>query len=313
MKIIFAGTPHFALSSLEGLFNAGSNLVAVYTQPDRPAGRGHALTMTPVKAWALEHGLPIYTPQTLKTEEAQAIFKSLEPDLMIVVAYGLILPKNILEIPKLGCINVHASLLPRWRGASPIQHAVLSGDLQTGISLMQMDPGLDAGPILKSAVCPIGPADTASSLHDKLAVLGSHVLCESLEDLRTQRLTPTPQDLKFVTYAPKITKEMALMNWREEACVIERKIRAFFPSPIAYTYLNGQYLRVLQAELLDFNTQALPGTIIAVSHRGCDVATGSGILRILKLQEAGSKALSFDAFFHARGALFNEGAQFQCR
>lgn len=305
LKIVFAGTPEFAVPALETLLKSNHTVYAVYTQPDRPAGRGQKLMASPVKQLALQHNIPIFQPQSLRLPAEQQNLRALQPDLMIVVAYGLLLPKEVLTIPRLGCINIHASLLPRWRGAAPIQRAILAGDTTTGITYMQMDVGLDTGDMLQQIACSIESTDSAQNLHDKLSQIGANHLLALLEQLETGQLKPTPQDTNQATYAAKLEKTEALINWNLSAQQLERQVRAFNPWPVAYTHWNGEILRVWAAQQLTTDLSAnspsvIPGTIIAASKQGIDVATASGYLRLLKLQLPGGKALSAADFFNAR-------------
>jgi len=296
-KIIFAGTPDFAAASLQVLLDNGYNVCAVYTQPDRPAGRGQQLQISPVKSLALQHNIPVFQPQTLKNLEAQAQLIDLQADLMIVAAYGLLLPKAVLDAPKLGCINVHASLLPRWRGAAPIHRAMLAGDQMTGITIMQMDIGLDTGAMLLKMECPILPTDTGETLHDKLAAMGGKALILSLEKWKT--LKSEAQNGDLATYAKKIDKSEAQIDWNLSAVEIDRQIRAFNPYPVAQAEVNGLLLRIWKAQLLDVQTKNQAGSIICANKNGIDIATGDGILRLLTVQQAGKRALSVGDFLNA--------------
>ncbi|MBS0287885.1 MAG: methionyl-tRNA formyltransferase [Proteobacteria bacterium] len=287
MRIVFAGTPEFAAIQLQALLQAKFEIVAVYTQPDKPAGRGQHLHESEVKQIAKAHGLPIEQPNTLKTPQAQTTLAQYNADLMIVAAYGLLLPKAILETPRLGCINVHASLLPRWRGASPIQQAILHGDKETGVTLMQMDEGLDTGDMIATIGYTLSPQETAQSLHDKLAALGANLLVEKLPQINT--LTRTKQDPQLVTHAGKIHKEDALVNWQDSAINIDRKIRAFTPWPIAYTKIDGQILRLWQAQIV--NAKEKPGKIIEHTPQGIVIATGENSILITHAQLPGKKMM----------------------
>lgn len=298
-RIIFAGTPSFAVPSLLALLESKHTVCAVYTQPDRQAGRGRQLQASPIKLVALEHGIEVYQPVSLKPVEAQSQLQALQADLMIVAAYGLLLPKAVLEIPRFGCINVHASLLPRWRGAAPIQRALLAGDTMTGITLMQMDVGLDTGAMLKKESCEILPTDTGQTLHDRLAVLGAQMLTDTIDEI--EHLLATPQDDNQATYANKLEKAEAQLDWENPAIVLERQVRAFNPWPVAQTHLFNQTLRVWAA-------QALPspaiiehpiGSVIRCQREGIDVVTVEGILRLLKVQRAGGKPISVSDFLNA--------------
>lgn len=302
MKIIFAGTPDFACPSLQALIDSPHEIVAVYTQPDRPKGRGQQVIASPIKLLAQQHNLPVFQPLNLKTENLPAA------DVMIVAAYGLILPKRILDMPRYGCINVHASLLPRWRGASPIQQAILAGDKESGVTIMQMDIGLDNGDMLLQKKCAIGNDDTAQSLHDKIAELGATGLIDTLDLLEKSKLKPIKQDEALVTHAPKIQKSDAKINWRESAAEIERKIRGFNPWPIAFCEFKNQPLRIWQATALSEKAHKAPGTIEKHSKDALIVATGDGLLAIKKLQLAGGRPISAADFINAHKEINNETA-----
>jgi methionyl-tRNA formyltransferase len=302
LKLGFAGTPDFAVPALDRLA-AQHRICVVFTQPDRPAGRGQALHVSPVKRRALELGLTVRQPATFKSSEALEALRAAEVDALVVVAYGLILPVPVLKTPKWGCINIHASLLPRWRGAAPIQRALLAGDSTTGVTIMRMEAGLDTGPLLISRTTDIGPTDTAKTLHDRLAEMGAELICESLEALRAGCSREVPQPAEGV-YAEKIDKAEALIHWQQSAAQIDRQVRAFNPTPIAETRLNGEQLRVWDAE----PTEALklgraglpPGTVLSATPAGIDVVCGSGILRIRRLQLAGRKALPAAEFLRGQ-------------
>jgi len=300
LKILFAGTPDFAVPSLRALIASPARLVAVYTQPDRPAGRGRRLTASPVKETAIAHGVPVYQPATLKDPAAAAALADLQPDLMVVAAYGLLLPPAVLAAPRLGCINVHASLLPRWRGAAPIQRALLAGDKETGITIMAMEAGLDTGPMYLTRITAIAERETGGSLHDRLAVLGAEALMEALPGISTGRLQPVSQDPDGATYARKISKDEARVDWELPALEIERQIRAFNPWPIAETRLDGTHLRLWDAAAIDAPAEAPPGTVIAANKIGVDVATGQGLLRVTRLQLAGKRPMDAPDFINAR-------------
>ncbi len=312
-KIVFAGTPQFAVPALEALRAAAYPIVGVYTQPDRPSGRGRQLQASPMKHLALEWQLPLYQPTRLGTPQEAATLAALEPDLMIVAAYGLILPKSILEIPTRGCINIHASLLPQYRGAAPIQQAILSGDVESGVSIMRMDEGLDTGDVILSKRCPIESDDTSASLQERLAQLGAIALIEVLEQYAHNTQRYLPQDPNRASYAPKILKSDAHIDWQEPAVLIERKIRAFNPWPIAHAYCGDQCVRlwsakVLHQPIMPTGTPA-PGTIIAQNPDSLDVLTGHGVLRILELQWPSGKRLALSELLKSKGASLAVGSQ----
>ncbi|WP_455375536.1 methionyl-tRNA formyltransferase [Kaarinaea lacus] len=299
LNIIFAGTPEFAATHLQALIGSEHHIVAVYTQPDRPAGRGRKLTAGPVKQLALQHGLKICQPTSLKDKSEQQQLAEFNADLMVVVAYGLILPPEVLEAPRWGCINVHASILPRWRGAAPIQRAILAGDAETGITTMQMDKGLDTGDMLLVDKTPIHADDTAQTLHDRLAEMGAKTLLNTLGLLMKGELHPEKQDDKFATYAEKIKKQEARIDWRQSASQIHRMVCAFNPWPVTETRLDDKTIRIWQSCVLTESNTAEPGTVVAESRSGIDVTTGDGILRITKLQLPGGKPLAAAEFLNA--------------
>jgi methionyl-tRNA formyltransferase len=307
LKILFAGTPEFAASSLAGLLESEHEVLAVYTQPDRPAGRGRKLTASPVKALALAHGLPVLQPVSLRDEAAQRELAAWHADVLVVVAYGLILPEPVLAAPRLGCINVHASLLPRWRGAAPIQRAILAGDAETGVTIMQMDKGLDTGDMLHIVRCPIESTDTAGMLHDRLAELGAKALLHTLSALAQGDVRAESQNDARACYAEKLQKAEAHIDWQQSAEQLSRTVRAFNPWPVAFTRFGDKNLRIwfaiaLPADVGD-DTKMAPGTVLAESRDGIDVATGDGVLRIQQLQMPGGKALSAEQFLNAHSLL----------
>lgn len=299
LNIVYAGTPEFAAVALKALIDSPHNIIAVYTQPDRPAGRGRKLTASPVKVVAQEHDIPVYQPESLKDEDAQQQLAELKPDLMIVAAYGLLLPQAVLEAPRLGCLNIHASLLPRWRGAAPIQRAILAGDKETGITIMQMDVGLDTGDMLYKLATPITPEDTASSLHDRLAELGAHAITEALDGLQAGSLKPEKQDDALANYAKKLHKSEAAIDWTQAASQIARQVAAFNPWPVAQTNWQGEVLRLWEARALEQQTQAAPGSVIRADKQGIEIACGEGVLQALKLQRPGGKPQSAADFINA--------------
>lgn len=299
MRLIFAGTPEFSARALEALIAAGHTIALVLTQPDRPSGRGMKLTPSPVKTVALQHGLPIYQPLTLRDTEAQAQIRAVSAEAMIVAAYGLILPQAVLDIPPRGCINIHASLLPRWRGAAPIQRAILAGDTETGITLMQMDAGLDTGAMLSRHPLAIGTNETAGELHDRLASLGAAAIVDLLP--RLAEVVGEPQDERLATYADKIDKAQARLDWQRSASELLRQVRAYNPVPGAWTLLDGQPFKVWRAEEVTGDTGgALPGTVARAETDAIDVVCATGILRLLEVQVAGGKRLATSSFLAGR-------------
>jgi len=303
MRIIFAGTPEFAVPSLRVAMRR-REVVGVWTQPDRSAGRGRGMRASPVKREALAQNLPVFQPENLKTEAAQQQLRDLQPDVLVVVAYGLILPQAVLDIPRFGCWNVHASLLPRWRGAAPIQRAIEAGDTQTGVCLMQMQAGLDTGPILLHQAIAITDIDTGGSLHDRLAALGAQTLGDGLGLLRAG-LKPVlqPQSETGITYAHKLEKKQARLNWQQSALTLSRKVRAFHPWPMAEALLAEERLRIHAASALDENSSADPGKIIRTSSEGIDVACAEGVLRLTHVQREGGRPIRAVDYLNARPEL----------
>lgn len=301
MNLVFAGTPEFAVPALKALLDAGHTILAVYTQPDRPAGRGRKLGVSAVKEFALAHGLRVHQPVTLKPESEVETLRALQPDALIVIAYGLMLPPPILAIPLYGCINVHASILPRWRGAAPIQRAIEAGDESTGVTIMQMDAGLDTGAILALAATPIHEQDTGASLHDRLAEIGASLLVTALARLVRGEITPQAQDSAHATYATKLRKEEARIDWHTDASLLARRVRAFNPWPVAHTTLAGQTLRLWAAQHENKTVAGqLPGSVISADAEGVCVQCANGLLRITRLQLEGGKILAAQAFLNGR-------------
>ena len=300
MRIVFAGTPEFAVPSLRAVLDRGE-VVAVYTQPDRPAGRGRGMQASPVKIEALARGIDVLQPETLRTQVSRDALRALKPDLMVVVAYGLLLPPKILEIPRFGCWNVHASLLPRWRGAAPIQRAIEAGDRETGVCLMQMEQGLDTGPVLLCQKTPIGPDETAGQLHDRLARLGAQTLSDGLGLLRAGiKPVAIPQPTDRVEYARKLDKREARLDWTQPAEVLARKVRAFNPWPMAEATLDGERVRIHAARPMALAHRADPGALLLAGKDGIDVACGEGALRITMLQRDGGRAITAADWANAR-------------
>lgn len=307
MRIIFAGTPHFAAAALDALLVHEYQVVAVLTQPDRPSGRGMQLTASPIKQLALRNGLPILQPQTLKDTNIQKQLANYAADVMVVAAYGLILPQPVLEAPRLGCLNIHASLLPRWRGAAPIPRAILAGDSVTGITIMQMDEGLDTGDMLLKKSCPISEQDNALTLYDKLAIMGAEGIVETLRLLAQGKLQHEPQDNTYATYAAKLSKAEAQINWRDDATQIGRMVRAYNPFPVAQTAFEDTVIKVWQASVLG-NLKGYPGTVLSSGKEGIVVACGQGALCLEILQRANAKAM--DAAQFIQGFALRPGDRF---
>lgn len=299
LKIIFAGTPEFSVAPLQALIESRHEVIAVYTQPDRPAGRGRSMKPSPVKEKALEAGLPVYQPVNFREEADLSELEALNADVMVVVAYGLILPQRVLDAPKHGCLNIHASLLPRWRGAAPIQRAIQAGDSESGVTIMQMEAGLDTGPMLYKSVIEIAETETGGELHDRLMPLGAEALLATLDLLVDDRLEPEIQDDSLANYAHKLQKKEAQIDWSQSAVEIARMVRAFNPWPVAYTQLQNKTLRIWQAEALSVDHSAAPGNVIVTSADGIDVATADGILRITELQPEGKRKMSARDFLNA--------------
>jgi len=303
-RLVFAGTPEFAVPCLEACRASGADVVAVYTQPDRPAGRGRKLTPSPVKQAALDAGIAVEQPESLKSSETQGIFASYRSDLMVVVAYGLILPRKVLAMPRLGCWNVHASLLPRWRGAAPIQRAILAGDAHSGVDLMQMEAGLDTGPVLLQRRTPIAATDTGGSLHDRLSSLGADVLAEGLRRLFAgEPLVATPQPDEGISYAHKLDKTEAKLDFSRPAIELERQVRAFDPWPVAEGEIAGESVRIWAAHATELEQPATPGQLVRAGRDGIELACGQGALRVTAVQRSGGKRITAGDYLNARPEL----------
>ena len=311
LNIVFAGTPEFAAEHLKALIGSRHKVIAVYSQPDRPAGRGKKLTASPVKEVALANDIPVYQPLNFKSDQAKTELAALNADLMVVVAYGLILPKAALDTPRLGCINVHASILPRWRGAAPIQRAIEAGDTETGVTIMQMDVGLDTGDMLIKAFCPILATDTGGILHDRLLTIGTPALLEALDQIQANEINPIKQDDSLSNYAPKLSKEEAALNWQLSAFELERKVRAFNPFPVAHTKPAGANddarIRVWAAKATDATTNSQPGSITKITSDGLWVACAQGQLILEKLQLPGKKAMNVGEILRGHPDIFEVG------
>jgi methionyl-tRNA formyltransferase len=300
LKIIFCGTPEFAVPALQALLDSQHKVVAVYTQPDRPAGRGRQLTASPVKMLALKHHLLVYQPESLRDLNEQNILQNISADLMVVVAYGLLLPKAVLAMPRYGAINVHPSLLPRWRGSTPIQSAILAGDKITGVSIIQLTPRMDAGPVLLQTSHDLSGEENSGQLHDLLATQGAQVLLQTLEMLMAENLRPVPQEEILATYTRKIAKNDGKLDWLLTAEQLARQVRAYNPWPVAFTAVDGKVLRVWKAQPLPEHTQAAPGTLVNLNNYGIDIATGAGTLRLLQVQWPGGKPISVAECIHGQ-------------
>lgn len=308
MKILFAGTPDFAATALRALLDSEHQVLAVLTQPDRPAGRGKKLTPSPVKQLAVEHGIPVLQPETLKGDAMCAELAALQPDVMVVVAYGLLIPQAILDIPRYGCINIHGSLLPRWRGAAPIQRAIEAGDKETGVGIMQMEAGLDTGPVLLEKRTPITDTDTGGSVHDRLAALGAEALIEALRDLPALQESATVQATDGITYAHKLGKDDARIDWQRPATELFNMIRAFNPWPVTWSTLDDAPVKIWRAQVL--NARGTPGEIIAATDAGVDVACGEGALRLTEIQLPGKRAMPVADVLRGHARLFVPGTVF---
>src|SRR3990167_1885892 len=301
MKIVFAGTPDLAVPCLQALLHSEHEVCAVYTQPDRPAGRGQKLQQSPVKQLALANHIPVLQPESFKSDADFSTLKNYQADLMVVIAYGLLLPERVLNIFPLGCVNPHVSLLPKWRGAAPIERAIEAGDTKTGVTLIQMDTGWDTGDMLAQQSIPIHNQDTSQHIHDQLATVAAELLIQTLPKIKKNSLAPQKQDHRISTHAKKLSKAEAKINWHMNATVLHNKIRAFNPWPVCFCDFNDDVLRIWSTEVIDDTSNALPGTIINASKLGIDVACHEGILRLLEIQLPGSKRLSASDFFNARG------------
>ncbi len=300
LKIIYAGTPEFAVPALESLLRSEHQVLAVYTQPDRPAGRGRKLQPSPVKACALAHKVPVLQPESFNNPEDQRQLAIFQADLMVVAAYGLLLPTSVLDTPRLGCINIHASLLPRWRGAAPIQRALLAGDQETGITIMQMEKGLDTGDMLASLRLPIAPDWTAADLHDQLKLLGAELLIDTVDKLDAGKLEARHQDNSLATYANKLTKQEACIDWNQDAETIQRQIRAYVPWPVSFTLLQGENLRIWRASIDDTHTASKPGEVIDHNQNGLFISCRDSVLRVTELQFTGKKRIDAAGASNAR-------------
>ena len=308
LKIVFAGTPDFAARHLAALLSSEHDVIAVYTNPDRPAGRGKKLTASAVKNLAVEHNVPVYQPENFKSDEAKQELADLNADIMVVVAYGMLLPKAVLDTPKLGCINVHGSILPRWRGAAPIQRSIWAGDKEAGVTIMQMDVGLDTGDMLKIATLPIEATDTSASMYEKLAELGPQALVECLTDIANGDAVPVKQDDEQANYAKKLSKEEARINWSDDAAHIERCVRAFNPWPMSHFEALENSIKVWQSRIDEQTSDKPAGTILQADKTGIYVATGNGVLVLEQLQVPGKKAMAVQDILNSRANWFEVGS-----
>ena len=309
LRIVFAGTPDFAARHLAALLSSEHEVIAVYTQPDRPAGRGKKLTASPVKNIAVENDIPVYQPENFKSDEAKQELADLNADIMVVVAYGLLLPQAVLDTPRLGCINVHGSILPRWRGAAPIQRSIWAGDAETGVTIMQMDIGLDTGDMLKIATLPIEATDTSASMYEKLAGLGPDALVDCLADIAAGTAVAEKQNDELANYAKKLSKEEARINWSDDAAHIERCVRAFNPWPMSHFEAAENSIKVWQSRVAEQTSDKPAGSILQADKTGIYVATGQGVLVLEQLQVPGKKAMSVQDILNSRASWFEVGTQ----
>ncbi|MDP0561914.1 MAG: methionyl-tRNA formyltransferase [Candidatus Endonucleobacter sp. (ex Gigantidas childressi)] len=310
LRIIFAGTPDFASAHMQAILDSNHRLIAVYSQPDRPAGRGRKLKASSVKTLALQHNIPVYQPISLREEDKQEVLAALNPDLMVVVAYGLILPQVILDTPQFGCVNVHGSILPRWRGAAPIQRAIAASDKESGVTIMQMDAGLDTGDILIKAYCPIYTNDTSADLHDRLIEVGKPALIAALDAIAEGRIQAKKQDNKLACYAHKLSKAEARLDWQKTAAELEREVLAFNPWPVATIAIEDLVIKVWQATAAEYNSNAAPGTLIKADKDGLDIACSDGVLRITQVQPPSARAMPVQDLLNSRKTFFIVGNQF---
>jgi methionyl-tRNA formyltransferase len=313
LRIVFAGTPDFAARHLAALLSSEHNVIAVYTQPDRPAGRGKKLTASPVKNIALEHDIPVFQPENFKSEESKKELADLDAEIMVVVAYGLLLPQAVLDTPKLGCINVHGSVLPRWRGAAPIQRSIWAGDAETGVTIMQMDIGLDTGDMLKIETLPIESKDTSATMYEKLAELGPNALIDCLSDIASEKTIPVKQDDSLANYAKKLSKEESRIDWTLDASYIERCVRAFNPWPMSYFIIGDSEsldnIKVWSSRVEKSDSKQVAGTILKADKTGIYIATGADVLVLEKIQIPGKKAMPVQDVLNSRGSWFEVGKQ----